>query len=80
MSMYDCAVCSEKICEHALEEVDEIKKEIKELKLKLGRFKIYGTDECPKCKDEPGWHQGYEYERVTLFYMPTEHRLHNGKL
>ena len=49
-------------------------KTIEKLSNKLREFKVFGTDECPMCETAP-W--GLDYNRVTLFYKPTEHELHD---
>ena len=42
----------------------------------LKEFKVFGTDECPDCERAQ---VGESYNRTTLYYRPSEHRLHLDK-
>lgn len=38
------------------------------------KYKVYGTGECPHCEDDINEFMGSK--RVALFYMPSEHDIH----
>jgi len=48
--------------------------ENKKLKKQLAEFVVFGTDECYEC--EKAGIGEFDYNRITLFYKPSEHDLH----
>ncbi len=80
----------EKALEHKEQVVQNLKGEVSELHMQiislkqsiegyqkcLDEFKIWGTDDCPECER---YSDGSSENRITLFYKPSEHGIHEEK-